>query len=96
LSDQQVALKTHDNEMEDGLTRYLATRHMYVCEMVASGEVSFEGEETKRNVADVLTEPLGGGDVSRLQTTGDSRHNQTRYNEFYAITNAPTETNLAP
>jgi hypothetical protein len=35
--DNQVALKRMNNEMEDGLTCYLATRHMNVREKVASG-----------------------------------------------------------
>jgi hypothetical protein len=45
--DNQAALKRMNNEMEDGPTRYLATRHMYVREKVASGGVRPEWVETK-------------------------------------------------
>jgi hypothetical protein len=65
--DDQVALKRMNSEMEDGLTRYLATRRMTLRGKVASGEVTPEWMETKRNVADTMIKPLGGWDFSRLR-----------------------------
>jgi hypothetical protein len=65
--DNQAALKRTKNEIEDGLTRCLATDHMYVWEKVASGEIIPEWVETKYNIADIFTKPLGGRDFSRLR-----------------------------
>jgi hypothetical protein len=65
--DNQAALKLVNNEMEDGLTRYLATHHMYVREKVANSEVKPEWTETKDNIADVFTKPLGGRVFNRLR-----------------------------
>jgi hypothetical protein len=66
--DNEAALKIMNNEVEDGLTRNLATRRMCVREKVASGEGRPEWVETKINVADTMTESLVSGDFSRLRT----------------------------
>jgi hypothetical protein len=58
--DNQAALRRTSNEVEDGLTRYLATRHMYVRVKVASGEIQPEWIETKENIVDIFTKSLGG------------------------------------
>jgi hypothetical protein len=48
--DDRAALKRISTEMEDGLTWYLVTNHMFVREKVISGEVKLEWVETNRNV----------------------------------------------
>jgi hypothetical protein len=58
--DNQAALKRMNNEMADGLTGSMATSHMHECENVVSGEVKLVWVETKSNIADILTKPLGG------------------------------------
>jgi hypothetical protein len=41
--------------------------HAGVCEKVISGEIRPEWVETKKNVADIMTKPLGGGDFNRYR-----------------------------
>jgi hypothetical protein len=65
--DNQASLKRMNHEMEEGLTRYLAMRHMYVREKVISGELRLEWAETKKNVADIMIKPLGSEDFNRCQ-----------------------------
>jgi hypothetical protein len=65
--DNQAALKWINNEMEDGLTRYLATNRVYVWKKVIRGEMKPEWAKTIRNVADIVTKPPGGSDFHRLQ-----------------------------
>jgi hypothetical protein len=66
IVDNLAALRRMNNKMEDGLIRYLATHHMYLREKVSppSGEVKPEWVETKRNVAAIMTKPLGGKDLT--------------------------------
>jgi hypothetical protein len=65
--DNQAALKRVNNEMEDSLTRDVATHHMYVREKVADGEVKPEWIESKDNIAYLFTKLLGGRVFNRLR-----------------------------
>jgi hypothetical protein len=48
------------------LNRHVDIRYKYILELVDAGWVALEYVESKRNVADVLTKPLGPGEFAPL------------------------------